>query len=93
MEPSSAEIARRLDEVSTNLRDGFDRMNLRLDRYVLAEVHNIYVRQAERRMDDLEERMERAEDHRGVNIRYVITTAIAVVALLASAALGIIAAT
>ena len=89
-ETSNSEIGRRIDEMSMNLRDGFDRMNLRLDRYVLAEVHDIYVRQAERRMDDFEERMEKAEDNRGVNVRYAITTTIAILSFVGMFVLGII---
>lgn len=90
-DPSNAEIGRRLDEVAVNLRDGFDRMNLRLDRYVLAEVHQIYTQNTERRLDELGDRLDHAEANRVTSGRYILTTAVAVLALIGSVILGIIA--
>lgn len=90
-DPTNAEIGRRLDELGVNVRDGFEKMNLRLDRYVLAEVHHLYVQNTERRLDELGERLDHAEANRVTSGRYILTTAVALLALLGSVILGIIA--
>jgi len=89
-QPSNYEIGRRLDEVALNLRDGFDRMNLRLDRYVLAEVHNIQVGEVGRRIAELESELDTLKADRSVTVRWIVTTILASLALLASITFGVI---
>lgn len=90
-DPTNSEIGRSLNELKDNVRDGFEKMNLRLDRYVLGEVHSLYVQHTERRIGDVVERLEAIEDNHTAGVRWALTTAVAVLALLASITLGIIA--
>ena len=90
-DPTNAEIGRGLEQLARDVRDGFEKINLRLDKYVLGEVHALYVNQTDRRFAEMSARLEAVETNRVTSARWALTTVIAVLALIATVVVGVIA--
>lgn len=89
-EPTNGELGRRLDVVADSVRVGFTELNLRFDRYVLGEVHDLTVGALARRIDEQDERLDRVEAHRVTTGRWWATTVISVTIAVVSALIAIL---
>lgn len=90
-QPSSAEIGRRLDSLANDVRAGFDGINLRLDKYVLSEVHQLHVLNTQRHLDDLDDEMDELRRDRTAATWRVVTAVLGALSLLTSITVGVLA--
>ena len=90
-QPSSSEIGRRLDALARDVHAGFDGINLRLDKYVLGEVHQLHVMNTHRRIDDLDAEVNELRNNSSATLWRILTAVLAGSSLLVSATVGILA--
>lgn len=89
--PSADEIGRRLDTLSADVRTGFEGVNLRLDKYVLGEVHQLHVNNTHRRIDDLNQELDELRKDRAAATWRIFTAALGALSLVTSITVGVLA--
>jgi hypothetical protein len=85
-----AEIGRQLTDLKTAMRDGFQSINGRLDRYVLAEVHALSTSILSERMSKLEAQIASERAERATGGRWTVSTVVSALAVLSALVLGVI---
>lgn len=68
---TSAEIARRLDMISNDMREDFGEIKRRLDGFVLREVYAADMRRVDTQLIDLQRRQDAEETSRKNQVRWV----------------------
>lgn len=85
-DPSNAELGRRIDSMANSQRAGFETINLRLDKYVLAEVHTLVVGQLNERQHELATLVHSRFESLEKRTQWRVTTVVAVLAFLVGVA-------
>lgn len=73
---SNSELARRLDDLSRDMKEDLSEILRRQDAYVLREVYAVERRASDLRLDNLERQIQNAEEQRKALVRWLISAVI-----------------